>query len=137
MENSNSNNATGARNSTHDVIVVSGSSGLIGAALIKHLAPNFRIVGLDKDGYPYPPKEAECVCLDITSDKSMQSAVDRISYGYGNRIASVVHLAAYYDFSGKPSPLYDKITVQGTERLIRFLQKFEVEQFIFVVDKRL
>jgi nucleoside-diphosphate-sugar epimerase len=43
----------------------------------------------------------------------------------------VIHLAAYYDLSGEPSPLYDEITVQGTERLLRHLQEFQVEQFVF------
>jgi UDP-glucose 4-epimerase len=43
----------------------------------------------------------------------------------------VIHLAAYYEFSGAPSPLYDRITVGGTECLRRFLQDFDVEQFIF------
>lgn len=55
----------------------------------------------------------------------MTFAFKRIRYAYGNKIASVVHLAAYYDFLGKPSDLYDKITVKGTERLLKFLQDFE------------
>ena len=114
-----------------EVIIVSGSSGMIGTALIHKLATQFRIAGLDNGGYPYPPMEAECVCMEITDDKSVEFAFDRIRYEYGNKIASVVHLAAYYDFLGKPSDLYDKITVKGTERIIKFLQEFEVEQFIF------
>ncbi len=114
-----------------EVIIVSGSSGLIGSALIHKIASQYRVIGLDNAGYPYPPAEAECVCIDITSDKSMAFALKRIRYEYGNKIASVVHLAAYYDFLGKPSDLYDKITVKGTERFIKQLQDFEVEQFIF------
>jgi nucleoside-diphosphate-sugar epimerase len=45
----------------------------------------------------------------------------------------VVHLAAFYDFSGEPSPMYDEVTVKGTERLVRTLQRmdFDVDQFIF------
>ena len=43
------------------------------------------------------------------------------------RIASAIHLAAYYDLSGQPNPKYDSITVEGTRRLLRGLQKgFEV-----------
>lgn len=114
-----------------EVVIITGSSGLIGTALIHRLAPQFRIAGLDNTGYPFPPKEAECVCMDITSDESMAFVFERIRYEYGNKIASVVHLAAYYDFLGKPSDLYDKITVKGTQRLLKFLQDFEVEQFIF------
>jgi nucleoside-diphosphate-sugar epimerase len=48
-------------------------------------------------------------------------------------VASVIHLAAYYDFFGAPSSKYDEITVQGTGRLLRELrgQGFDVEQFAF------
>lgn len=40
-------------------------------------------------------------------------------------------MAAYYDFSGEPSAKYEEVTVCGTERLLRALRPFEVEQFIF------
>ncbi|MCJ8167113.1 NAD(P)-dependent oxidoreductase [Pontibacter sp. E15-1] len=95
------------------------------------MAEKYRVIGLDNTGYPFPPREAECVCYDITSEDSIRAAMERVRYGYGNKIAAVIHLAAYYDFSGKPSPLYEKITVKGTENLLRVLQDFEVEQFIF------
>lgn len=119
------------KNSKNEVVIVSGSSGFIGTSLINRIAESFQIVGLDHLGNPYPHKMVECVCMDITLDKSVQAAFERIKYISGDKIASVVHLAAYYDFAGKPSPLYKKITVDGTERLLKFLQQFEVEQFIF------
>ena len=113
------------------VVIVTGSSGLIGCALCKELASDYQVVGFDRDGYPYPPVEAECICVDFSTDASGQRAFERVRYAYGDRIASVIHLAAYYSFSGEPSPLYEKITVRGTERILRELQKFEVEQFVF------
>lgn len=121
----------GARGAEKELIIVSGSSGLIGTALINKLSEQYRVVGLDNIGYPFPPITAECVCINITSDESMTNAMKRIEYGYGDHVASVIHLAAYYDFSGKTSPLYDKITVEGTERLLRVLERFKVDQFIF------
>jgi UDP-glucose 4-epimerase len=57
----------------------------------------------------------------------MAFAFKRIRYACGNKIAAVVNLAAYYDFLGKPSDLYDKVTVKGTERMLKYLQEFEVE----------
>ena len=121
----------GARTENKELIVVSGSSGLIGTSLINRLAERYRVAGLDNLGYPFPPVTAECICIDITSYESMMNAMRRIEYGYGKHIASVIHLAAYYDFAGKPSALYDKITVRGTERLLRVLKGFKVDQFIF------
>lgn len=120
-----------ARSNDKELIIVSGSSGLIGTGLINELSKQYRVAGLDNTGYPFPPITAECVCIDITSDESMINAMRRIEYGYGNHVASVIHLAAYYDFGGKPSPLYDKITVQGAEGLLRVLSRFKVDQFIF------
>jgi nucleoside-diphosphate-sugar epimerase len=114
-----------------NVVLVTGSSGLIGCALCKALAKDYQIIGFDRDGYPYPPPEAECICVDFTSDASVSGAFKRVRYAYGNRIASVIHLAAYYSFSGEPSPLYEQITVRGTDRMLRELQNFDVEQFVF------
>lgn len=114
-----------------DVIAVTGSSGLIGSAIIRRLAGRFNLVGLDRDGPPYPPVEAECIPMDITSEDSIKRAMSRLRYAYGNRIASVIHLAAFYDFSGKPSNLYEEITVKGTGKLLEALKDFEVDQFVF------
>jgi nucleoside-diphosphate-sugar epimerase len=113
------------------VVLITGSSGLIGYSLCQALAKSYQVIGFDRDGYPYPPPEAECICVDLSSDNSVQCAFERVRYAYGDRIASVIHLAAYYSFSGEPSPLYEKITVRGTERMLRELQNFRVEQFVF------
>lgn len=122
---------SGARGSDKEVVIVTGSSGLIGTKIIKRLAKSYRIIGLDREGNPFPPVEAECVCFDITSEESIRAAMERVCYGYGGKIASVIHLAAYYDFSGKPSPLYEEVTVKGTEKFVKVLGEFDVGQFIF------
>ena len=114
-----------------EVVLVTGSSGLIGSAVIRSLADGFTLVGFDREGDPHPPPLAECVCVDLTSDESVEAGFARMRYGYGEQIASVIHLAAYYDFSGEPSPLYDEVTVGGTDRLLRALRGFDVEQFVF------
>jgi len=114
-----------------ETILVTGSSGLIGSPLTTRLAEEFSVIGFDRQGPPHPPPAAECVCVDVTSDESVRQALARVRQGYGERLASVIHLAAYYDFSGEPSRQYDEITVKGTERFLRGLQPFQVEQFIF------
>lgn len=114
-----------------DVVLVTGSSGLIGSALIRRISDRYTLVGFDREGPPHPPPQAECVCVDLTKDESVREAFLRVREGYGARLAAVVHLAAYYDFSGAPSPLYEEITVRGTERLLRELRAFKVERFVF------
>src|SRR5438105_1168163 len=112
-------------------ILVTGSSGFIGAAVIRKLSDRYTMVGFDREGNPHPPPMAECVCVDLTSSESVRAAFDRVRYAYGDHLASVVHLAAYYDFSGEPSRKYEEITVRGTERLLKELRRFHVEQFLF------
>ncbi len=118
-------------NNQKDTILITGSSGRIGYPLAKRLAESFNVVGFDRRAPSHPPPSAECLYVDLTSDESLRRGLEAIREMHGNRIVSVIHLAAYYDFSGASSPLYDEVTVRGTERLLRMLQDFEVEQFIF------
>jgi nucleoside-diphosphate-sugar epimerase len=111
--------------------VVTGGSGLLGATLIDALRAEHQVVSLDLDGDPHSPHDVEFICADLTSDDSVDRAMRRIEQRFGPRIASVVHLAAYYDFAGRASPLYEAVTVEGTRRLMRALQRFHVEQFVF------
>ena len=118
-------------NGSRDVVLLTGASGFIAAGLIEKLAERYTLVGLDRAGPPDPLAPAIPVDFDLNSDEAVRSALDEVRSRFGSRIASVVHLAAYYDVSGEPNPLYDKITVEGTRRLIDALQSFEVEQFAY------
>ncbi len=116
---------------TKDVVIVTGSCGRIGTVVVKRLGEKYKIVGFELLKAIYASKSEELVPVDLSSDESVAQAFMHIKNFYGNRIASVIHLAAYYSFSEKDSPLYDKITVKGTERLLNQLKNFEVEQFLF------
>lgn len=114
-----------------DVVVVTGSCGRIGTQIVKRLGKNHSIVGFELLKAIYASDQEELVPVDLSSDESVAQAFNHIRHFYGNRIASVIHLAAYYSFKDKFSPLYKKITVQGTERILKALESFEVEQFLF------
>lgn len=114
-----------------ETILITGTSGRIGYPLAKRLAKSFNVVGFDRKAPSHPPPSAECLYADLTKEKSLRRGLQAIRDLHGNRIASVIHLAAYYDFSGSWSPLYDEVTVRGTSRLLQMLQDFKVEQFIF------
>lgn len=110
---------------------MTGSAGRIGSSVCGRLGENYPIVGFELLKAIYASKREELVPLDLASDESVHQAFTHIRSFYGTQIASVIHLAAYYSFAEEHSPLYDRITVQGTERLLKALQGFEVEQFIF------
>lgn len=93
-----------------DSVIVTGSGGLIGSAEVNQFAEHYRVVGFDAEGPAHPPSAAECVCVDVTSEESVRDGLARVRQGYGERLSSLIHLAAYYDFSGAPSDKYEEIT---------------------------
>jgi nucleoside-diphosphate-sugar epimerase len=88
-----------------DTVIVTGSSGFIGSAVINKLAGRYALVGFDRAVSRQPPPAAECVCIDLTSEKAIAAALDRVRAAHGERLASVIHLAAYFDLTGQPNPL--------------------------------
>jgi nucleoside-diphosphate-sugar epimerase len=114
-----------------EVVIVTGSCGRIGTNVVRKLGERYSIVGFELLKAIYASSKEELVPVDLSSDESVQQAFNHIRHFYGNRICSVIHLAAYYSFSQAHSPLYESITVKGTERLLKALQGFEVEQFLF------
>jgi nucleoside-diphosphate-sugar epimerase len=113
------------------IILVTGSSGFVGRRLVGRLAERAQVIGLDIQEPADPSGLAAFVPIDLTDDASVDEATRRIAGEHGARIASVVHLAAYFDLSGEPDPKYQAVTVEGTRRLLRALRDLEVEQFVF------
>jgi nucleoside-diphosphate-sugar epimerase len=105
-----------------ETILITGICGRIGSALRAKLNKKYNIIGLDRTAC------SGMIELDLNSDENVQKAIRELPH---KKIASVIHLAAYYSFDQKHSPLYEEVTVKGTERLLKALQDVEVDQFIF------
>lgn len=102
------------------------------SSLVSRLAQHCRVVSLDRSCPAEPPPGVDCAEIDLTSDEGVRAALHQVHAHHGHRVASVIHLAAYFDLEGKPHPDYERVTVRGTERLLRELRSaFEVEQFVF------
>lgn len=111
------------------VVLMTGAAGFLGGALREALAADYEVVGLDRK--PAGREGAAGVRCDLASDESVEDAIRQVKSRYGTRIASVVHLAGYFDFSGESNPLYRQVNVEGTRRLLHHLQALEVEQFVY------
>ncbi len=118
---------------THErpLILVTGSSGLLGQRVVDDLARDYRVVSMDVDAPESMPAHTAFIACDLTDDESVEAALTQLVTEHGGHLASVVHLATYYDSSGSPSPLYEQLTIEGTRRLLRGLQRLEIEQFVF------
>jgi nucleoside-diphosphate-sugar epimerase len=115
---------------TRDVVILTGSSGFIGRAAAKRLSQRFDVVGFDLKASD-DDNLAASFAVDLSSDDSVAEGLEQVESRFGSRIASVIHLAAYFDLTGEPDPKYQEITVNGTRRLLSGLQRFDVEQFVF------
>jgi len=113
-----------------EVVLITGCSGRIGFKAAERFSEKYQIVGFDIMLTGHLP-DVEFVLMDMASEESVKEAMDYVMKTYGGKIASFVHLAAYYSFNSRWSSQYDRITVKGTQHLLKKLQEFEVEQFIF------
>ncbi len=108
-----------------ELILVTGGCGRIGSQVVRRLSKDFEVIPLELPKAVCSPKT---VAIDLSSDESVRQAFQKIPK---RKIASVIHLAAYYSFDQQHSDLYEKVTVQGTGRLLKELQAFDVDQFLF------
>lgn len=110
------------------LVLITGATGNIGGSLAAALQDRYVVVGLDRvsGDTAYPVIEA-----DLADEKSVADALARIGSEYGRHIASVVHLAAFFDFTGEDKPQYKAVNVDGSRNLMRALQDFKVEQFVY------
>lgn len=111
------------------VVLVTGAAGNLGRSIAAGLGERYSVAGLDRDAgnAGFPVAEA-----DLTDAASIDAGLAAVKSRFGGRLASVIHLAAYFDFSGEDNPLYDKLNVEGTRLLLRALNAgFEVGQFVY------
>src|SRR3712207_181070 len=80
------------------IILITGATGNLGRSLGKVFNCEYRTVGLDRatEGADFPVLQ-----VDFTSDASMELALRKFRDEFGTRIASVIHLVAYFDFTGE------------------------------------
>lgn len=110
------------------LILMTGAAGKLGTALTRALKNEYHIVGLDVA----PTEETDdSYRFDLTSAQSVRGTLNNIAGKYGRDVAAVIHLAAYFDFSGEESPLYQAVNVEGTRNLLDSLRGFNVERFIY------
>ena len=118
----------------HRTVVITGSSGLIGSALCVHLAPSYRVVGVDRR-----PPSAELrraapgvhwIVCDIARRDSLLGNLKKAVPPSG--IAPlVVHLAAHYHLGRRWSSAYTTTNIHGTLNMLAGAALIKATRFIF------
>lgn len=115
-----------------NLVVITGVSGHVGMGVTARLCDaGYRVIGLDSSEPAVKHPQAKYMIVDFSSDESVRNIFQQIKQAYGNRMSSIIHLADYVSVTLKDSPLYDKITVQGTGRVLRAVHQFNCEQFLY------
>lgn len=110
------------------IVLITGAAGGVGSALAEAFGDEYTVIGMDQ-----PDKQGDMplIGVDLSKDESVRNAFEAFAREHGRQIASVIHLAAYFDFTGEEHPLYESVNVQGTRRLMQALRDFEVEQIVY------
>lgn len=114
------------------VILVTGSSGFIGAAAARRQARDYFVVGLDREGNPHPPPEADacgsiCATMRALRRRSIECATPTASASLASftsppsTISRVLRATVRRDHRGRYSEPIESVTIVR-RRAVHFLE---------------
>lgn len=114
-------------------LLVTGASGFVGRHLLEMLAPRWQIFALDRRsrvelGIPRHPN-IQWAQVDLQDEPALATWFQRIREGGG--ADALIHLAAYYNFSGDDHPEYWSTNVEGTRRLLELSRDLGLRRWFF------
>ena len=114
-------------------LIITGASGFIGRNLLAALKDHYQIYAiarrhqLDCDAPIHP--NIQWIQLDINDKESMVKVFQKIKLSGG--VDYLVHLAAYYDFTGEDHDLYWRTNVDGFKNIIEQSIAINVKRIVF------
>jgi nucleoside-diphosphate-sugar epimerase len=119
--------------STPDTLVLTGASGFVGRHLLDDLKNDYRIFAIARRsqhdcGAPIHPNIA-WMRVDIADRQALARTFREIRTAGGARV--LVHLAAYYDFTGEGHPEYQRTNVEGTRNVLEAARESAIGGFVF------
>ncbi len=114
-------------------IVITGASGFVGRYLLDSIKQEYNIYAIarrsrNESGIPFH-SNINWIQSDIANPESLNEVIDYINTHGGADF--VVHLAAFYDFTYKDNPEYQRTNITGTENILKFAEAINVKRFIF------
>lgn len=114
-------------------IVMTGASGFVGRHLLDDLKEDHRIFAIARRsqqdcGAPVHPNIA-WMRVDIGDQQGLARTFREIRTAGGAK--TLVHLAAYYDFTGEAHPEYQRTNVDGTRNVLQAARGSDIDSFVF------
>lgn len=105
-------------------VVITGIAGTIGRLLARKLHLDHAVIGLDRRGFPRPPKDIKVYALDIRRKKCE-------SIFRSNKVDVVVHLNVMHDLRRSQAELHS-FNVVATQRLLEYVSRYRVKKIVFL-----
>ena len=114
-------------------ILVTGASGFIGRHFVIAVSDKFRLFcvarrGQKEVGIPFKDT-IHWLQADITKWDNLLKIYEYIKKHGG--VDYVLHLAGYYDFTQKKTPVYEQVNVIATHDLLELSNMLDIKRFIF------
>lgn len=114
-------------------IIVTGASGFVGRHLLDDLKEQYRIFAIARRsqrecGAPIHPNIA-WIQVDICDRAKLARAFREIQTAGGALF--LVHLAAYYDFTGRHLPEYQRTNIDGTRHVLELSKPLRLKKLFF------
>lgn len=114
-------------------IIVLGASGFIGRHLLDDLKQDHRIFAIARRSQREcgAPLHANIAWMQVdigNRDDLARTFREIVSAGGAE---TLLHLAAFYDFSGERNPEYERTNVQGTKNVLDLVDPLNLKRFVF------
>lgn len=115
-------------------LVVTGASGFVGRRVVEMArAAGYRVHAIDRRA---PPNAVAGVCpsicwhqVDICEQQPLADLFADLRADGG--VDAIIHLAAYYDFTGEDHPEYQRTNIDGLRHLLALSEGLGLRRFIF------
>jgi len=114
-------------------IVLTGAAGFLGRRLVRRLRATHHVIAIDRQPRADPDladhPNVEWHPIDLADPDAVEETFDAIARGGGADF--LVHLAAWYDFSGGAHPEYERTNVEGTRLVLDRAEGLGLRLFVF------
>lgn len=114
-------------------LVITGASGFLARYVMRALKSRYRLIGVDRHACSQSQvpwgTDVDWHQVDLGDAGETRKVFRRIASAGGAQ--AVIHLAAFYDFTGEDHPEYQRTNVEGLRHVLDGCRDLGLEQFVF------